>query len=109
MGVPSTFSNRILLYYSRSSQWLYDATSETDWYAARDTLADWISEHRGKTDNDATWDVISIFDSETMNDLTNELYSFMGPSGDFVHTDHLRRRYSDKIKLESMDGTHTEI
>jgi hypothetical protein len=107
-GIPHVFSNRIILYYTRGSQWLYDATSETDWERAKKHLNDWIQEHKGKSP-DAFWDVLSVVNSETMNDVTNELFQFMGPSMDFIDSNHLRRRYSESVKLETIEGEFIEI
>jgi len=89
--LPKVFSNRVILYQTRSSQWAYYATSETDWENAEKTLEDWIGEHKGKQDDDATWTVITIKDSESMDDITSRLFLFMAPSGDFIHDEHLSR------------------
>ena len=106
--VPRVFSNRVILYYTRGSQWLYDASSETDWQQAMNHLKDWIKENKGKSP-DSFWDVLSVVDADTMDDVTNDLFQFMGPSMNFIHKHHLRRRYSGNLKLETIDGDVIEI
>lgn len=70
---------------------------------------DWIGEHKGKQDDDATWTIISILDNETMDDLTNILFPFMAPSGDFINTSYVRKIYPKKIRLETIDMDVVEI
>ena len=107
--LPKIFSNRVILYHTRYSQWAYYATSETDWSDASSTLKDWIDEHKGKQDDDATWTIITIKDSETMNDITDRLFLFMSPTGDFIQKDHLSRIQTENIQLEDINGDTTEL
>jgi hypothetical protein len=77
---------------------------------------DWIEEHKGKQDADATWNILTIHesvdkgdDSETLVDSTKELFLFISPDGRFVSQDHLERLTSCKIVLETMDGERITI
>ena len=107
--LPNTFSDCVILYYTRSSQWAYYSTSETEWELAQTTLKDWISEHKGKQDDDATWTVITIKESEDMTDITSRIFLFMAPSGDFINNDHLSRVQSSNIQIEDINGDTTEL
>lgn len=108
-SVPTIFSDRIVVYYSRRAQWCAYIDSETQWKETQDTLMDWIDEHKGKESEDATWTIISILDKETMNDLTNVLFPFMSPSGTFIHTSYVRKIYPKTLRLETIDGDDIEI
>lgn len=110
--IPRVFNDVFIVYYTRKVQWLYMADSEIEWLECCESLKNWISEHKGKESSDATWEILSIYtqkQDEEMNDVTNLLFSFMGPSGDFLHKGHLRRLTKLDVTLETIEGDRIEI
>lgn len=114
--IPNVFEDIIIVYYSRGGLWTAYVNNETDWKVFQDTLIDWISEHKGKQDSDATWNILTIHErmdegkeSETLVDSTKDLFLFMSPDGRFVSRDHLERLTSCKIVLETMEGNRIDI
>lgn len=114
--LPSVFDDIVVAYHSRGGLWTAYVASETDWQSFRETLMDWIGEHRGKQEADATWNILTIHecehegtDEETLVDSTKELFLFMSPDGTFVSRDHLERLTVCKIVLETMEGERITI
>jgi hypothetical protein len=111
--IPKVFNDVIIIYYSRGAQWQSVAHSESDWKEFRRELLDWVEEHRGKQDDDATFNVISILNkTQDYKDVTEDLFPYMSPAGNFVSKDHLERlltNSNDDIVTEDIDGNRVEI
>lgn len=105
--LPRVYNDRLIVYYSREYQWLSIVNSESDWNEHRSQLRNWIEEHRGKLEDDATFNVINILNKE--EDITVELFPFISPTGNFISRDHLDMLLTDTIVTEDIDGNRIEI
>lgn len=121
--LPKIFDDALITYYTRGSQWMALANSETEWREIVDDLTDWNEEHRGKEVDDATFNVITIYlknkdeTNDTLDDVTSEYFPFMSPMGNFINRSHQNRVLAkyDKhmidavLVTEDMEGTRVEI